>query len=144
MHVCVIGAGRLGAPYGVSLARLGHNVLLVDTNPATVEAINAGEAPFGEPGLAAAIDVNVAAGRLRATTSYIQATNHSGLHILCVGTPQRPDSPAADLRDLRAAFDALLHHTRRTTVILGKSSVPMGTAEDLARRAQATCRHLVE
>lgn len=144
MHVCVIGAGRLGAPYGVSLARMGHEVLLVDTNPATAEAINAGDAPFGEPGLAAAISAEVAAGRLRATSSYAEATNHAGVHILCIGTPQRPDSPAADLRDLQAAFDALLHHTRRTTVILGKSSVPMGTAETLARRAQTTCRHLVE
>jgi len=100
------------------------------TQPGHRRGINAGEAPFGEPGLAAVIDVNVAAGRLRATTSYVQATNHSGLHILCVGTPQRPDSAGGGPPRSAAAFDALLHHTRRTTVILGKSSVPMGTAEE--------------
>jgi len=136
----LIGAGRLGAPYGVSLARLGHNVLLVDTNPATVEAINAGEAPFGEPGLAAAIDVNVAAGGRTARPLLRPGHEPLGLHIR-VWDPQRPDSPAADLRDLQAAFDALLHHTRRTT---SSSQVlrPDGNAEDLARRARATCRHL--
>jgi UDPglucose 6-dehydrogenase len=136
MHVCVVGAGRLGMPYGVSLARLGHYVLMVDTNEAVIARVNARQAPFDEPGLAVELAAQVAAGRLQATTSFAAAADHASLHIVCVGTPQQSGSVAADLRDLTAAFDAIVQHAKRDSVILGKSSVPVGTAAALANQAR--------
>jgi len=138
MHVCAIGAGRLGMPYGVSLARLGHHVLMVDNNEVVVAQINAQQPPFGEPGLAAAITEQVVARRLQATTSFPAAADHANPHVVCVGTPQQSGSLAADLRDLTAAFDAIVQHSRRDTVIFGKSSVPVGTAATLAEQARSS------
>src|SRR5690348_10946223 len=115
MNITIIGCGRLGVPYAVGLARDGHHVLGLDTNVAIVEQLQAG-ITFGEPGLAEAVREQAAAGRLSFTTSYDEAAAHARLHFITVATPQRDDSFAADLTDLRAAFVHLSSRLRQDSV----------------------------
>jgi UDPglucose 6-dehydrogenase len=127
MRLTVIGCGRLGAPYAAGMADLGHEVLGVDTDESTIDALREARAPFGEPGLDTSIARNHAAGRLRFTDSYQAAAEHADLHFLAVGTPQQETNTAADLRDVERAATELAQRLQRDTVIIGKSSVPVGT-----------------
>nr|WP_233565608.1 UDP-glucose/GDP-mannose dehydrogenase family protein [Cellulomonas sp. PhB143] len=133
MRVSVVGCGYLGAVHAASLARLGHDVVGLDVDARRVEALAAGRAPFYEPELAALLTEGVDAGRLRFTTDPAQVAG-AGMHFLCVGTPQRPGSDVADLHHLDAALDALTPHLRRGDVVVGKSTVPVGTAARVAER----------
>lgn len=131
MNVSVIGCGRLGVPYATTLAEIGHDVVGVDTDPTTVERLNAG-CPFEEPGLAARIAVHLATGRLRFTTSYQEAAAAAQIHVLCVPTPQQAHHTATDLTALHAAIAELVPSLVRDSVIVVKSSVPVGTTASLA------------
>jgi UDPglucose 6-dehydrogenase len=115
------------------MAELGHTVVGVDVNVSKVERLAAGEVPFYEPGLEALLRKNLDRGRLRFTTSFEEATSAADVHFICVGTPQRRDNAAADLRYVDAALGALLPSLRPDSVIVGKSTVPVGTAARLAR-----------
>jgi len=137
MRVTVIGTGYLGATHAACLAETGCEVLGVDTDPGTVAALAAGTVPFYEPGLPELARRHVASGRLRFTTSFAAAAEHGDVHFLCVGTPQRADSLGADVSQLQGAVDALAPHLRRQCLVVGKSTVPVGTAEPLAQRLAA-------
>ena len=135
MHdITVIGTGYLGATHAACMAELGYSVLGLDVNEEKVESLSRGVAPFFEPGLDDLLRRNVEAGRLRFSTSYAEAADFGAVHFICVGTPQRPDSGAADLSQLEAVVEGLTPHLRRPCLVVGKSTVPVGTAEVIASR----------
>ncbi|WP_246023634.1 UDP-glucose dehydrogenase family protein [Nocardia yunnanensis] len=136
LRISVIGTGYLGATHAAGMAELGFEVLGVDNNPAKAAALSAGQVPFHEPGLPELLAGHVAGGRLRFGTSLIAAAEFADVHFLCVGTPPGPNG-AADLSQLYAALDGLVPHLTRNCLIVGKSTVPVGTAEALTDRIAA-------
>jgi len=133
-RLTVIGTGYLGATHAACMAELGFEVLGLDVDPEKVAALQAAQVPFYEPGLDELIAKQVAAGRLRFTTSVEEVATFGDVHFLCVGTPQKRGEFAADLRYVDAAIDALAPHLRRPCLVAGKSTVPVGTAARLADR----------
>jgi UDPglucose 6-dehydrogenase len=131
VRITAIGTGYLGATHAACMAELGFEVIGVDVDEAKIKSLAAGEVPFYEPGLAELINRHVSSGRLRFTTSFAEAGEFGDVHFLCVGTPQRPDSLAADLSHLDAATAALAQHLTRPALVVGKSTVPVGTAARL-------------
>ncbi|RWA19057.1 UDP-glucose 6-dehydrogenase [Mycolicibacterium elephantis DSM 44368] len=117
------------------MAELGHEVLGVDIDPGKVAKLAAGDVPFYEPGLPKMLSDNLTAGRVRFTTDYDEAAEFADVHFLAVGTPQKKGDYGADLRHVHAVIDTLVPRLRRSAVIVGKSTVPVGTAADLAERA---------
>ncbi len=136
MRCTVFGTGYLGATHAAGMAELGHEVLGVDIDPGKIAKLSAGEIPFYEPDLAEMLRDNLAAGRLRFTTDYDQAADFADVHFLGVGTPQKKGEYGADLRHVHSVIDELVPRLRRTSVIVGKSTVPVGTAAELAQRAR--------
>jgi UDPglucose 6-dehydrogenase len=133
LRLTVIGVGYLGLTHAVCMADLGHDVLGLDVDADKVARVSKGEAPFFEPGLEPLLRKNIDAGRLRFTTSFAEAAGFGNAHFLCVGTPQAADD-SADLRYLHSAADALAPHLRHRCLVIGKSTVPVGTARRLAAR----------
>ena len=113
------------------MAHLGHEVVGVDVNEEVVRKLNDAEAPFFEPGLPELLAAGRASKALR-FVSDITEVRHATVHFICVGTPQKLGEFAADLRFVDAAFEALLPHLKPGDVVVGKSTVPVGTAERLA------------
>src|SRR5436305_8703164 len=136
MRCTVFGTGYLGATHAVGMAELGHDVLGVDIDPGKVAKLAGGDIPFYEPGLRKLLQENLAAGRLRFTTDYDMAAEFADVHFLGVGTPQKKGEYGADLRHVHAVIDALVPRLRRDAVIVGKSTVPVGTAVELGNRAR--------
>jgi UDPglucose 6-dehydrogenase len=132
MRLTVIGTGYLGATHAACMAELGHEVLGVDVDPDKVAALQAGRVPFHEPGLPELIAKHTASGRLAFTTDYAAAGAFADVHFVCVGTPQRQDSEGADLTYVDAAFAAIAEHAAEGALLVGKSTVPVGTAGRLA------------
>jgi UDPglucose 6-dehydrogenase len=116
------------------MADIGHDVLGVDVDPSKIEVLTAGRPPFYEPGLSDVLARNVANGKLRFTTSLSEAAEFGDVHFVCVGTPQERGSYAADLRHVHAVIDGLAPHLNRDTLVVGKSTVPVGTAARLQAR----------
>ncbi|WP_344249110.1 UDP-glucose/GDP-mannose dehydrogenase family protein [Isoptericola hypogeus] len=131
MKISVIGLGYLGAVHAASLASLGHDVVGIDVDEARVDALGAGKAPFFEPGLDELLTQVGGTGRLTVSTDLSQVAG-ARVHFVCVGTPQRTDGNAADLRFVDAALDALAEHLAPGEIVVGKSTVPVGTAARLA------------
>ncbi|WP_188549890.1 UDP-glucose dehydrogenase family protein [Sediminivirga luteola] len=142
MKLSVIGCGYLGAVHAASMAHLGHDVIGIDTDAAKVEALAAGRPPFFEPDLPDLLSQGVASGRLRFSTDIADAAG-SQVHFVCVGTPQKQGEFAADLRYVDAAFGALRQHVTPGDLVVGKSTVPVGTAEGLAAAYEGTEATLV-
>ncbi len=136
MKISVIGCGYLGAVHAACMAELGHNVIGIDVDAAKIAALAAAEAPFYEPGLVELLQSATASGRLRFSTDPADAAG-AQLHFIAVGTPQRRGENAADLSYVNGAVDGLLPHLAAGDVVVGKSTVPVGTAERLAARLQA-------
>ena len=113
------------------MATLGHEVVGIDTDKAKVDALASGDAPFFEPGLPELLDEALATGRLK-FSSDIADVSGAEVHFICVGTPQLQGEIAADLTYVDAAVDALLPHLVKGDLVVGKSTVPVGTAERLA------------
>ena len=136
MRCTVFGTGYLGATHAVGMAELGHDVIGVDIDPGKIAKLGGGDVPFYEPGLREMLQRNISAGRLRFTTDYAEAAEFADVHFLGVGTPQKKGEYAADLRHVYAVIDALVPQLRRDAVIIGKSTVPVGTAADLGAYAR--------
>ena len=139
-RLTVIGTGYLGATHAVCMAELGFEVLGLDVVPEKVAALQAGRVPFFEPGLPELLAKNLESGRLRFTTSFEEAGAFGDVHFLCVGTPQKKGEYAADMTYVDAAFRSLLPHARAGSLLVGKSTVPAGTAERLARADRRRAR----
>ncbi len=130
MKISVIGCGYLGAVHAASMAKLGHEVVGIDVDAGKVAALNAGTPPFYEPGLRAVLAAARKRGSLTFSTDIADVAG-AVVHFVAVGTPQRKDSDAADLHYVDAAFEALLPHLRSGDLVVGKSTVPVGTASRL-------------
>ena len=113
------------------MASLGHEVVGVDVDEAKIEALTQGRPPFFEPGLSELLVKAQDKGSLEFTTDVSRAAA-AGVHFVCVGTPQKPGEFAADVTYVDAAVDSLVPHLTSTSVVVGKSTVPVGTAERLA------------
>jgi UDPglucose 6-dehydrogenase len=124
-----LGTGYLGATYAICFAELGYEVIGFDIDEAKIAKLSGGAVPFHEPGLDELLRRNLAAGRLRFTTDYKQTADFGDVHFICVGTPQRADGMGADLTYVEAAVTGLSQHLTRKSLIVGKSTVPVGTAE---------------
>ena len=133
MRLSVIGCGYLGAVHAASMAELGHEVVGVDVDPGKVQALSAGEAPFYEPGLPDILKSAGATGRLSFTTSLSQARG-ARVHFIAVGTPQSRGSNSADMTYVDAAIDSLIPHLSPGDLVVGKSTVPVGSATRLAQK----------
>ena len=116
------------------MAELGYEVIGYDVDEAKIELLRAGKVPFFEPGLPELLTKQVESGRLRFTTDIAEVAAFGDIHFVCVGTPQMKDSYAADLRYVHAAIDALAPLLTRECLVVGKSTVPSGTAAILAAR----------
>ena len=132
MKLSVIGCGYLGATHAACMADLGHDVIGIDVDPAKVQLLNDGVVPFYEPGLDEVLTRALASGRLRFTTSWDEVADFADVHFLCVGTPQKAGSYAADLRYVDGAIADLAPRLVRPSLVIGKSTVPVGTADRLA------------
>lgn len=136
MKISVIGCGYLGAVHAACMAELGHEVVGIDVDVAKIEQLSAGRAPFFEPGLPEVLARGIASGRLRFTTDIAEAAGAS-VHFVAVGTPQVKGSDAADLRYVNASFEALAAHLAPGDLVVGKSTVPVGTAARLSELVEA-------
>ncbi|MEU8916098.1 UDP-glucose/GDP-mannose dehydrogenase family protein [Streptomyces nigrescens] len=142
LKITVIGTGYLGATHAAAMAELGFEVLGLDVVPEKIEMLQRGEVPMYEPGLEELLRRHVAGiegstGRLRFTTSYEEAGAFGDVHFVCVNTPQKHGEYACDMSYVESAFDALAPHLTRPTLVVGKSTVPVGSAARLARRLAA-------
>jgi UDPglucose 6-dehydrogenase len=132
VKVTVIGCGYLGATHAVGMAELGYDVLGVEIDAQKRESLAAGKAPFYEPGLEDLLAEHVDSGRLRFTDSFAEAGGFGDIHFLCVGTPQRSDGLGADVSHVQSAVESLAPYLSETALVVGKSTVPVGTAQRLA------------
>jgi UDPglucose 6-dehydrogenase len=133
-RLTVFGTGYLGATHAVCMAELGYDVLGVDVDAGKIATLAGGEVPFFEPGLEPLLRKNIESGRLRFTTSYEEAAAFGDVHFVCVGTPQKQGEYAADLGYVDAVITGLAPFLRPDSVVVGKSTVPVGTAQRLADR----------
>lgn len=140
MRCTVFGTGYLGATHAAAMAEMGHQVVGVDIDPGKVAKLSAGDVPFYEPGLRKVLQANLSRGRLHFTTDYDEAADFAELHFLGVGTPQKKGEYGADLGHLHAVIDTLVPRLTGAAVIVGKSTVPVGTAADLGTRARGLAR----
>ncbi len=133
LKVSVIGTGYLGATHAACMSSLGFEVIGVDVDSAKIELLTAGRVPFYEPGLEDLLQKEIASGRLTFSTDF-SAIAEADVHFICVGTPQKPDSLAADLKYVDAALDAVAAICKPGSLVVGKSTVPVGTAARLRER----------
>lgn len=143
MRVAIFGTGYVGLVTGTCLAEVGHDVVCVDINQAKVQGLERGIIPIYEPGLEPMVKANHASGRLAFTTDAAQAIGHGEVVFIAVGTPPDEDG-SADLQYVLAVARTIGRHLARPTVVVNKSTVPVGTAdkvraaiaEELAARGQ--------
>ncbi|MFI8995972.1 UDP-glucose dehydrogenase family protein [Streptomyces sp. NPDC053542] len=139
LKITVIGTGYLGATHAAAMAELGFEVLGLDIVPEKIEMLSRGEVPLYEPGLEELLRKHVAglpgsSGRLRFTTSWEEAGAFGDVHFVCVNTPQKHGEYACDMSYVDSAFESLAPHLTRPTLVVGKSTVPVGSAARLAKR----------
>jgi UDPglucose 6-dehydrogenase len=131
LRISVFGTGYLGATHAVAMAELGFQVMGADTDVHKVEALAAGKVPFYEPGLPELLEKQLATGRLHFTSDLAAAAAWGDVHFICVGTPQQKTSHAADLRFVESAVSTVARNLTKDALVVGKSTVPVGTAAGL-------------
>ncbi|MBX9424868.1 MULTISPECIES: UDP-glucose/GDP-mannose dehydrogenase family protein [Streptomyces] len=137
LKITVIGTGYLGATHAAAMAELGFEVLGLDVVPEKIELLSSGRVPMYEPGLEELLAKHVAgiegsSGRLRFTTSWEEVGAFGDVHFVCVNTPQKHGEYACDMSYVDAAFASLAGVVREGALVVGKSTVPVGSAERLA------------
>lgn len=130
MKIAMIGTGYVGLVSGACFADLGHHVVCVDTDRAKIERLRRGEIPIYEPGLDDIVARNIEAGRLSFTSDTSEAVPGRDAVFICVGTPPRDDGNA-DLSFVYAAAKGLAPHISAYTVVVNKSTVPVGTGSEV-------------
>ncbi|MEO3767386.1 UDP-glucose/GDP-mannose dehydrogenase family protein [Streptomyces sp. B8F3] len=139
LKITVIGTGYLGATHAAAMAELGFDVLGLDVIEEKVKLLSTGRVPIYEPGLEDLLRRHVpgvegSSGRLRFTTSYAEAAAFGDVHFVCVNTPQKQGEYGCDMSYVDAAIDTLAPRLDRPCLVVGKSTVPVGSAARLARR----------
>jgi UDPglucose 6-dehydrogenase len=137
LKITVIGTGYLGATHAAAMAELGFEVLGLDIDPRKIEMLSRGKVPMYEPGLEDLLARHVAgmdgaSGRLRFTTSWEEVAEFGDVHFVCVNTPQKHGEYACDMSYVDSAFALLAPHLNRPALVVGKSTVPVGSASRLA------------
>lgn len=133
MKVTMVGSGYVGLVSGVCFADFGHEVICVDKDPGKIDTLNAGDVPIFEPGLETLIAKNVTAGRLSFTTDLAAAMRGADAVFIAVGTPSRRGDGYADLSFVYAAAKEIAGLIEKFTVIVTKSTVPVGTGDEVER-----------
>ena len=135
MKLSVIGAGYLGVTHAAAMSSLGFQVIAVDRDAKKIQQLSRGELPFFEPGLSELLSTELKSERLKFSID-IKDVADADVHFICVGTPQQKSGLAADLSDLHDVIDSLLPHCKAGSLIVGKSTVPVGTAQSLQARIE--------
>ena len=130
LKLSVVGTGYLGATHAACMAELGFQVIGLDSDAEKIKKLSNGELPFYEPALPELLAKHVESGRLTFTSDYTQISD-CDVHFICVGTPQRNDGLAADLSFVNSAFVEVAKVAKAGSLLVGKSTVPVGTAEQL-------------
>ena len=130
LKLSVVGCGYLGATHAACMSSLGFDVVGVDTDPEKIAMLAKGELPFYEPGLDTLLASEIKTGRLTFTTDF-SAVADADVHFICVGTPQSKDGLAADLTFVKSAVAAIAPYLKAGSLVVGKSTVPVGTAQGL-------------
>lgn len=133
MRIAMIGAGYVGLVSGACLADFGHMVTCVDVDAARIARLNDGDLPIFEPGLDRLVADNVETGRLRFTTGLQEAVAHADVVFIGVGTPERREDGGADLSHVYTAARAIARAASGFTLIVTKSTVPVGTGDEIER-----------
>jgi len=144
LRLSVIGTGYLGATHAACMAELGFEVIGLDVDPAKIEVLTSGRVPFYEPGLDEVLARNLTAGRVRFTTSWEEVGEFADVHFICVGTPQAAGAQRADMSQVFGSVQALAPHLRPGALVVGKSTVPVGTAAEIEQVLKATAAAGVE
>ncbi|HED0893805.1 TPA: UDP-glucose/GDP-mannose dehydrogenase family protein [Campylobacter jejuni] len=131
MKIGIIGTGYVGLPTGVGLAELGNNVICIDREKSKIDALNNGNLTIYEDNLEELFHKNVKEGRLKFTTSMQEGIKDADLVIIAVGTPPHPVTKEADMKYIHAAATELADYLTGYTVIATKSTVPVGTGDDI-------------
>lgn len=136
MKLSVIGTGYLGATHAAAMSSLGFEVIGIDVDSEKIASLSRGEVPFYEPGLDDLLKAELATGRLSFSTDFSKAAQ-CDIHFICVGTPQQKNSLAADLSYVESAIASIAPFTKPDSLVVGKSTVPVGTAAKLAQMLQS-------
>ena len=139
MRVTIFGSGYVGLVTGACLADAGNHVMCVDVDARKIERLNAGEIPIHEPGLDTVVKRNAEAERLTFTTDAAKGVDHGLFQVIAVGTPPDEDG-AADLRYVLAVARTIATHMSRYTIVITKSTVPVGTADKVRLEIETTLR----
>ena len=127
----VVGLGYLGTTHAACMSSLGYTVIGIDIDEHKVAQLNRGELPFYEPGLEELLKSQLQSGRLTFSSDYSLVAK-ADIHFVCVGTPQKTEGFAADMTFVHAALASLAPHLKSGSLVVGKSTVPVGTAQILA------------
>ena len=133
MKIAMVGSGYVGLVSGACLADFGHEVVCIDKDPTKIERLRAGHMPIFEPGLAELVTSNVTAGRLSFTTELSEGIGGAQAIFIAVGTPSRRGDGHADLSFVHAVAEEVGRHLRQPAVIVTKSTVPVGTGDEVER-----------
>ena len=136
LKISVIGTGYLGVTHAAAMSSLGFEVLGIDVDPAKIKLLSVGKVPFYEPGLEELLSTEVRSKRLAFTTDFSLAKDYD-VHFLCVGTPQKKASLAADMTYLDSALNSIAPYTKAGSLVVGKSTVPVGTAARLSEKLKS-------
>ena len=135
-RLSVIGTGYLGVTHAACMASIGHQVIALDIDEEKIAQLSDGKVPFHEPELQELLEKTIASGNLRFTTDWQEVAENADIHFICVGTPQSANSDAADLSQVDGSIHSLAPHLNRPAIVVGKSTVPVGTAQRLASYLQ--------
>ncbi len=128
MKISVIGLGYLGTTHAVAMAQLGHKVIGIEPDRSRVQALTAGNLPFFEPGLEDALKQAISSGNIGFQAHHDDLSAASDIHFICVGTPQISGQQSADTSYVFAAATQLAAVLKPSSLVVGKSTVPVGTA----------------
>ena len=140
LKLSVVGTGYLGATHAACMSSLGFTVVGVDTDAQKIAQLSRGELPFYEPGLDTLLASEIKTGRLSFTTDF-SAVADADVHFICVGTPQSKDGLAADLTYVKASVAAIAPYLKSGSLVVGKSTVPVGTAQMLRDQLAISAPH---
>src|SRR5512145_1765021 len=138
MRIAMIGTGYVGLVSGACFADFGHQVTCVDTDAAKIARLNKGAVPIYEPGLVELVGANLRAHRLVFSTELAQSVRQADAVFIAVGTPSRRGDGHADLSYVYAAARDIAREIRDYTVVVTKSTVPVGTGREVARIIRET------
>jgi len=136
MNITMIGTGYVGLVTGTCFAESGNDVVCLDVDESKIRRLRNGELPIYEPGLEELVQRNAASGRLTFTSDYAEAVSYAKCVFICVGTPQE-DNGAADLTYVRSAVERMAPYLQPDTIVICKSTVPVGTNRQVRRWIEA-------